>query len=35
MHLKYYDLITTIDTWWNNLHNWSGAMDGYRLFRKD
>ncbi|KAK4819807.1 hypothetical protein QYF61_011601 [Mycteria americana] len=24
-----------METWWDDSHNWSAAMDGYKLFRKD
>ena len=30
-----YDVVTTTETWWDDLHNWSTAMDGYKLFRRD
>ena len=31
-----YDLgATTEMPWWDDLHNWSAAMDGYELFRRD
>jgi len=24
-----YDIVTVTETWWNDLHSWSGVMDGY------
>ena len=30
-----YDLVATPETWWDHSHDWSAAMDGYKLFRKD
>ncbi|PKU35646.1 egf-like repeat and discoidin i-like domain-containing protein 3 [Limosa lapponica baueri] len=30
-----YDVVTITETWWDNLHDWSAAMDGYKLFRRD
>lgn len=35
VHLKDYGLIMTTKTWWNSSHYWSGAIAGYRLFKKD
>ena len=29
-----YDLVAFIETWWDCPHNWSAAMDGYKLFRR-
>jgi len=29
-----YDLIATTETWWDASHDWSAAVDGYKLFRK-
>ena len=28
-----YDLIAITEMWWDRSHNWSAAMDGYKLFR--
>ena len=28
-------LIGIMETWWNRSHDWSAAVEGYRLFRKD
>ena len=30
-----YDLVAITETWWDRSHDWSVAMDGYKLFRKD
>lgn len=30
-----YDILTVMETRWDNSHDWSAAMDGYSLFRKD
>ena len=30
-----YDLVAITETWWDRYHDWSAAMDGYKLFRKD
>ncbi|GAB0189143.1 hypothetical protein GRJ2_001380200 [Grus japonensis] len=30
-----YDLVTITEMWWDNSHDWSAAMDGYKLFRRD
>ena len=30
-----YDLVAITETWWDHCHEWSAAMDGYKLFRKD
>ncbi|GAB0206897.1 hypothetical protein GRJ2_003155300 [Grus japonensis] len=30
-----YDIVAITETWWDDLHNWSAAMDGYKLFRRD
>ncbi|CAM4499672.1 unnamed protein product [Lepidochelys kempii] len=32
---KNYDVIGITETWWDNSHDWSTVMDGYKLFRKD
>jgi len=33
--LESYDLIAITETWWDESHDWSVAIDGYRLFRRD
>ena len=30
-----YDIIGITKTWWNESHDWSAGMEGYRLFRRD
>jgi len=30
-----YDLFTITETWWDDSHDWSAAVDGYKLFRRD
>jgi len=35
MVLESYYLIAVTETWWDELRNWSVAIDGYRLFRRD
>ncbi|KAJ7415620.1 hypothetical protein BTVI_37812 [Pitangus sulphuratus] len=30
-----YDMVAITETWWDDSHDWSAAMDGYKLFRKD
>jgi len=30
-----YDLVAVTETWWDDSHDWSAAMDGYKLFRRD
>jgi len=32
---KKYDIVAITEMWWDILHNWSAAMDGYKLFRRD
>lgn len=29
-----YGIVAITETWWSDLHNWSAAMDGYKLFRR-
>ncbi|RMC09661.1 hypothetical protein DUI87_13447 [Hirundo rustica rustica] len=28
-----YDVVTIMETWWDDSHNWSAALDGCKLFR--
>jgi len=35
MLLESYDLIAIIETWWDESHDWTTAIDGYRVLRKD
>ncbi|KAK4810498.1 LOW QUALITY PROTEIN: hypothetical protein QYF61_004278 [Mycteria americana] len=30
-----YDLVAITEMWWDDSHDWSAAMDGYKLFRRD
>ncbi|GAB0209080.1 hypothetical protein GRJ2_003373700 [Grus japonensis] len=30
-----YDLVAITETWWDDSCDWSAAMDGYKLFRRD
>ncbi|KAK4810917.1 hypothetical protein QYF61_013325 [Mycteria americana] len=30
-----YDMVAITETWWDDSHNWSAAMDGYKRFRRD
>eukprot|EP00075_Anas_platyrhynchos_P019479 XP_027308732.1 uncharacterized protein LOC101793245 [Anas platyrhynchos] len=30
-----YDVVATTETWWDDSHDWSVAIDGYKLFRRD
>ena len=30
-----HDLVAITETWWDHSHNWSAAMDDYKLFRRD
>ncbi|KAK4811106.1 hypothetical protein QYF61_016392 [Mycteria americana] len=29
------DMVAITERWWDDSHNWSAAMDGYKLFRRD
>jgi len=29
-----YNLIAITETWWDQSHNWSSAVDGYKLFKR-
>jgi len=33
--LESYNLIALTETWWDEFHDWSVAINGYRLFRRD
>ncbi|XP_009703249.1 PREDICTED: syntaxin-binding protein 6, partial [Cariama cristata] len=35
MQLENYDIVAITETWWDNSHNWSVAMDDYKLFKRD
>ena len=30
-----YDLVAIMEMWWDHSHDWSAAVNGYKLFRKD
>ena len=30
-----YDIVDITETWWDDSYDWSAAMCGYKLFRKD
>ncbi|KAJ7423110.1 hypothetical protein BTVI_11074 [Pitangus sulphuratus] len=29
------DVVTITETWWDDSHDWSAVMEGYKLFRRD
>ncbi|KAM6226441.1 uncharacterized protein M6G45_016903 [Spheniscus humboldti] len=33
--LESYDLVAITENWWDESHDWSTAIDGYKLFRRD
>ena len=33
--LQSYDVIGTMERWWDSSHDWHAALSGYGLFRKD
>lgn len=35
VHLESCDLFAATDTWWDESHDWSTAIDGCKLFRRD
>ncbi|KAK4831229.1 hypothetical protein QYF61_016327 [Mycteria americana] len=35
VHQENYDMVAIMEIWWDDSHNWSAAMDGYKLFRRD
>ncbi|KAK4816845.1 hypothetical protein QYF61_023967 [Mycteria americana] len=35
VHQENYDMVAITETWWDDSHNWSAVMDGYKLFRRD
>jgi len=34
MQLENYDIVAITESWWDDLHNQSAAMDGYKCFRR-
>ncbi|KAJ7415136.1 rna-directed dna polymerase from mobile element jockey-like [Pitangus sulphuratus] len=35
MQQERYDVVAITEMWWDDSHDWSAAMDGYKLFRRD
>jgi len=35
VHQENYDIVAIMEAWWDNSHNWSAAMQGYKLFQRD
>lgn len=35
VHLENYNTVAITETWWDNSHDWSAAMGGCRLVRRD
>ncbi|KAK4810488.1 hypothetical protein QYF61_004268 [Mycteria americana] len=35
VHQENYDMVAITETWWGDSHNWTAAMDGYKLLRRD
>ncbi|KAK4810586.1 hypothetical protein QYF61_007323 [Mycteria americana] len=35
VHQENYDMVAITETWWDDSHNWSAAIDGYKLFKRD
>ena len=35
VHQANYDTVPIMEMWWDHSYDWSAAMDGYKLFRKD
>jgi len=33
--LESFDLVAIIETWWDEWHDWSAAIDDHRPFRRD
>ncbi|KAK4812452.1 hypothetical protein QYF61_024853 [Mycteria americana] len=34
VHQENYDMVAITETWWDDSHNWSAVMGGYKLFRR-
>jgi len=30
-----YDIVTIMETWWNDSHSWSAVTDSYQFFKRD
>ena len=35
MQQENYDTVAITQTWWDDLHKWTAAMDSYKLSRRD
>ncbi|KAK4816775.1 hypothetical protein QYF61_022887 [Mycteria americana] len=35
VHQENDDMVAITETWWDDSHNWSAAMDGYKFFSRD
>ena len=35
MQHENYDIVAITETWWDASHDWSAAINGYKLFRRD
>ncbi|PKU32378.1 mitochondrial fission process protein 1 [Limosa lapponica baueri] len=35
VHQENYDVVAITGMWWDDSHDWSAALDGYKLFRRD
>jgi len=35
MQQENYDIVSITETWWDDSHNWSVAVDGYKCFGRD
>jgi len=35
VHQANYDTVPIMEMWWDHSYDWSAAMDGYKLFRRD
>ena len=35
VQLENSDIVAVMETWWDDSHKWSAAMDVYKLFRRD
>ena len=33
--LESYDLVALTETWWDEPHDWTAAINSYKLFRRD
>ncbi|RMC00455.1 hypothetical protein DUI87_23065 [Hirundo rustica rustica] len=35
VHQRNYDIVAITETWWDDSHSWSTALNGYKLFSRD